>query len=261
MDFKELALRSGSVLDVPPKVAQLLAMAGVVGVILVVAGSLVGDRPETLEVDKVIHFLAYGTLAAVFVLSLKLRWCIYPLIWLALLSYAIELLQPLNMRSFDMGDAIANTLGILVGAGVGLAARLGYGYVKTELEMARIRRSLKWFPPGSVLVQEGQFIDRLYVIHMGSVILTQRQQDGNSVEIARLGVGSMFGLLPEILKIPQPTTVIAETAVQVYPIDYDELIDDVGGPQQPLGFIVRQMANELRRMSRTVAELKGGNHL
>ncbi|MGK7911027.1 MAG: cyclic nucleotide-binding domain-containing protein [Synechococcus sp.] len=257
MDFKELALRSGSVLDVPPKVAQLLALAGVVGVILVVAGSLVGDRPETLEVDKVIHFMAYGTLAAVFVLSLKLRWCLYPLIWLALLSYAIELLQPLNMRSFDIGDAIANTLGILVGAGVGLAARLGYGYVKTELETARIRRSLKSFPPGSVLLQEGQVIDRLYVIHSGTVILTQSQQDGNSVEIARLGVGSMFGLLPEILKIPQPATVTAETTVQVYPIDYDALIDDIGGSQQPLGIIVTQMANELRRMGQSIATLKG----
>ena len=257
MNFRELALRSGAVLDIPPRAARLLTLLGVIGVVLVVAGSLVGDRPETVEVDKLIHFSAYGTLATVFVLSLPLRWAIYPLIWVTLLSYAIELLQPLNMRSFDVGDAIANTLGVLIGAGLGLAVRYGYGYIKTELESDRIRRSMLTFPKGAILLEEGQLVDRFYTIRSGSVLLYKQDPNGDRVVVARLGTGKMFGLLPEVLKIPQPTTVVAETLVQIYPIDYDELIREIGGPQQPLGIVITQMAEELRNLGQTVAQRKG----
>jgi CRP-like cAMP-binding protein len=67
----------------------------------------------------------------------------------------------------------------------------------------------------------------------------------------------MFGLLAEILKIPQPVTVVAATPVQVYPIDYDELIKDVGGHRQPIGVVLTNMALELRKLGQTVADLKG----
>jgi hypothetical protein len=226
------------------------------GVILIVVGSLVGDRPETIEVDKVIHFSAYTTLATVFVLSLRPRWCIPALLGLALLSYGIEILQPLNMRSRDVDDAIANTLGVLVGAILGLAMRYGYGYVKSELESARIRRSLITLPAGATLVRQGQIVDKLYVIRMGMVILYQ-EKSGERIELGRLGPGEMFGLLAEILKMPQSVTVVAATPVQIYPIDYDELIKDVGGPKQPIGVILTCMAMELRKLGQTVADLKG----
>jgi VanZ family protein len=160
MQNQDLALRSGTVLDIAPRTARLLTLAGVLGVILVVVGSLVGDRPETIEVDKVIHFSAYTTLSIVFVLSLRPRWCIPALIGLALLSYLIEFLQPLNLRSMDVDDAIANTLGVLVGAGLGLALRYGYGYLKSELESARIRRSLITLPAGTTLVRQGEIVDK-----------------------------------------------------------------------------------------------------
>lgn len=256
MKVRELALRSGAVLDIPPNAARLLSLVGVIGVVLVVAGSLVGDRPETIEIDKLIHFSAYGTLATVFVLSLPLRWAMYPLIWLTLLSYAIELLQPFNMRSFDVGDAIANTLGVTIGAGLGLAIRYGYGYVKTELESARIRRSMLTFPAGATLLAEGQQVDKFYAIRRGSVVLYKQEPTGDRVVVTRLEAGKMFGLLPEVLKIPQPTTVVAETPVQIYPIDYDELVRDIGGPQQPLGIVIAHMADELRNLNETIVELK-----
>jgi CRP-like cAMP-binding protein len=250
-----VTLRSGTVLDMSPRTARLLTLAGVIGVILVVVGSLAGDRPETIEVDKIIHFSAYTTLAAVFVLSLRPRWCILALLGLALLSYGIELIQPLNMRALDVDDAIANTLGILVGAGLGLAMRYGYGYLKSELEAARIRRSLMAFPTGATLLRQGEIVDKLYVIRMGMVILYQ-ERNGERIELGRLGPGEMFGLLAEILKMPQSVTVVAATPVQIYPIDYDELIEDVGGPRQPIGIVLTCMALELRKLGQTVADLR-----
>jgi VanZ family protein len=112
MRTRDLVLRSGAVLDIPPRTARLLALVGAIGVITIIVESLVGNRLETIEVDKIIHFMGYATLAVVFVLSLRPRWCVPALAGLALLSYLIEILQPLNLRSFDVGDAIANTLGL-----------------------------------------------------------------------------------------------------------------------------------------------------
>jgi ABC-type uncharacterized transport system permease subunit len=83
MRTRDLVLRTGAVLDIPPRTARLLALVGAIGVITIVVESLVGNRLETIEVDKIIHFMGYTTLAVVFVLSLRPRWCIPALVGLA----------------------------------------------------------------------------------------------------------------------------------------------------------------------------------
>jgi hypothetical protein len=213
---------------------------------------------ETVEVDKIIHFMGYTTLAVVFVLSLRPRWCLTALVGLALLSYLIEILQPLNMRSVDVGDAIANTLGLATGALLGLVIRFAYGYIRTELESKRIRRSLITLRQGTTIVRQGELIERFFVIKVGLVAL-YHESNGEQVEVAQLGAGEMFGLLPEILKIPQPTTVIALTPVQIYPLDYDELIEDVGGHKQPLGIVLRYMASKLGELGETIVKMNSGS--
>jgi CRP-like cAMP-binding protein len=261
MRTRDLVLRTGAVLDIPPRTARLLTILGAIGVITIVVESLVGNRLETVEVDKIIHFMGYATLAVVFVLSLRPRWCLTALVGLALLSYLIEILQPLNLRSFDLGDAIANTLGLATGALLGLVIRFAYGYIRTELESKRIRRSLITLRQGTTIVRQGELIERFFVIKVGRVAL-YHESNGEQVEVAQLGAGEMFGLLPEILKIPQPTTVVALTPVQIYPLDYDELIEDVGGHKQPLGIVLRYMGFKLGELGETIVKLKGsGNDL
>ncbi len=171
MKNQNLARRLKTLDNVSPKNKRLLLLAGLIGGVLVVAGSLVGDRPEVLAVDKLIHFSAYGTLAAVFVLALNLRWCIYPLIWLTLLSCLIELIQPLNTRSFELGDAIANIVGVIAGASIGLVIRYWYKYLKTEMDAVRIEKNVMTFPAGTTLVEEGQRLELFFTIQKGSVIL------------------------------------------------------------------------------------------
>jgi VanZ family protein len=258
MRTRDLVLRSGAVLDIPPRTARLLALVGAIGVITIVVESLVGNRLETIEVDKIIHFMGYTTLAVVFVLSLRPRWCIPALVGLALLSYSIEILQPLNLRSVDVGDAIANTLGLATGALLGLVIRFSYGYIRTELESKRIRRSLITLRQGTTIVRQGELIERFFVIKVGRVAL-YHESNGEQVEVAQLGAGEMFGLLPEILKIPQPTTVVALTPVQIYPLDYDELIENVGGHKQPLGIVLRYMASKLGELGETIVKMNSGS--
>ncbi|MGB5634132.1 MAG: cyclic nucleotide-binding domain-containing protein [Waterburya sp.] len=262
MRTRDLVLRTGAVLDIPPRTASLLGTVAAIGVITIVVESLVGNRLETIEVDKILHFMGYASLAVVFLLSLRPKFCIPTLVGLALLSYLIEILQPLNMRSLDVGDAIANTLGLVTGALLGLVIRFSYGYIRTELESKRMRRSLITLGQGTTIVRQGELIDRFFVIKMGLVALYQ-ESNGEQVEVAQLGTGEMFGLLAEILKIPQPTTVVALTpVVQIYPLDYDELIKDFGGHKQPLGILLRYMASKLGELGETIVQVKNpGNDL
>jgi len=50
--------------------------------------------------------------------------------------------------------------------------------------------------------------------------------------------------------------VVAETAVQLYRLDYDKLIADVGGRSQPLGIVLDDLAADLREAWQSVATLK-----
>lgn len=241
----ELALRSRQVLDLGPRQARLIFLGGVAGIVLVVVASLVGNRPETIAVDKLLHFGGYATLAAVFVLALAPRWYGPSLAGLVGTGVLIELLQPLNLRTFDPADALANALGVLLGAAAGLGARLVYGYLKTELAEFQVQHQLLSFAPGEVIVREGQRVDQFYVIKEGTVGLYCREGEAD-VLVARAYPGEMFGLLAEILHRPLVTTVVAETPVVLYRTDYDRLIADVGGREQPLGIVLDHLATDLQ---------------
>ena len=247
----ELTLRTRRVLDVGPRQARLIFVAGAAGVVLLVVASLIGNQQQTVGVDKLLHFGGYATLAAVFTLSLPPRWYVPALIVLASIGLLIELVQPLNLRTFDPADAAANTLGILVGAAAGLGMRLIYGYLKTELIERQVQQSLLCFRPGEVIVREGQRIDQFYVIKTGVVAL-YRRENGADVLVTRESAGEMFGLLEEILREPVLTTAVAETEVQLYRTDYDKLIADVGGREQPLGIVLDNLAADLQEAWKSI---------
>lgn len=253
---RELALRSGRVLDFPPRCARLLTMGGACAVIVIVVASLTGNRPATVGVDKLLHFFGYAALATLLVVGLRSRWLVAALTATVALGILIEVLQPLNRRTFDPADALANALGVLVGAALGVALRVGYGYLRTDLASAWVRRNLCEALPGTVLAREGVQLDRFFVVRRGTVGL-YRRRGGRQVEVARVGPGEMFGLPATILRAPQPATAVALTPVEAYPLDYDQLIDAVGGRDQPLGVIAQALAAELRLAWGLVAEARG----
>lgn len=151
-------------LDLPPRTDRVVLGAGLVALVIIVVQSLVGNRAETVAVDKLLHLGAYATLAALGVLALRPRHLVVFLLLLAGLSYPIELVQPLTMRTLDAGDALANTIGVGLGAAAGLLGRLLYGYLRTELTTVHIRRTLVRLPAGATIVRVGEAIDRFWII-------------------------------------------------------------------------------------------------
>jgi hypothetical protein len=183
-----LALRSRRVLDIAPRTARVIAFAGATGVVFLVVGSLLGNRPATIGVDKMLHLSGYAVLAALFILSLRPRWYLPALAGLAALGLLIEFVQPLNRRTFDLGDALFNAVGLAIGAAAGLGVRLTYGYVKTELASACVRRNLIGVEPGATIVREGAHIDQFFIVKSGTVALYQ-QGDGERVLVSSVEPG------------------------------------------------------------------------
>jgi hypothetical protein len=74
--------------------------------------------------DKVIHFAAYTLLAFIPVLAFRLRTGLACAVAMIALGVALEFAQRLSPgRMFEVADMVANTLGVLAGAGAALAAR------------------------------------------------------------------------------------------------------------------------------------------
>ena len=90
----------------------------------IVVGSLTPapEDPMVQTNDKIIHFVAYGTLAFLAVMHRpSVRTTIYAIMAVILAGGIIELLQPLVGRDNNWGDILANTAGACIG---GLAAIL-----------------------------------------------------------------------------------------------------------------------------------------
>ena len=74
--------------------------------------------------DKLVHFMAFAALA--FPLARTRRFGLFPvLIGASAFGGIIELIQPSFNRSAELSDWIADTVGVLIGIGLGLAYRRG----------------------------------------------------------------------------------------------------------------------------------------
>ena len=250
---KKFPLVSGRWLDLPPKITRILLMLGALGMILVMAGSLVGKQAGTIGIDKIIHCSAYALLGTTLVIGLPAKRAIVGLLGLALFSYLIELLQPLNARSRDFADAYANTAGVCIGGSLGLVLQMTFSWLWTELHEARLRRTLARYKTGEIILEEGQRIERFHVVRSGRVTIS-REENGEQVEVEVAGPGEPFGLIAEVLDKPQPNTVKALEPTEVYTLDYDDIEDAIGGHDQPAAKIMRSLARELDSAQEHLAE-------
>jgi CRP-like cAMP-binding protein len=236
---------SQTVLDVPPRIRLLLIIAGMIGIGLIGMESLVGNRPETVPIDKIIHFSGYSVLACVFVLGLRPALFVPLLLTLVAMGMTIEFLQTLTGRQFDPADQYANILGVAVGGAVGLLLRSGYAYLRRELATAQVRRRLRVFPPGHTIFRQGDPAPHLYIIKSGQVRLT-REVDGAAVDLAVFEPGEVIGAVAAIQGLPAYGTAKAVTRATLYRMNLEQLMDSAGGREQPVSTVLRLLARYVR---------------
>ena len=97
-----------------------IPLTAVVTTVLTVAMLWPLEAPEGS--DKLVHFIAFAALA--FPLARTGRLGLLPVfIGASAFGAIIELIQPIFNRSADLNDWVADTLGALIGIGLGLAYR------------------------------------------------------------------------------------------------------------------------------------------
>jgi CRP-like cAMP-binding protein len=247
------AILSGVMYDIPLWMRGLLVVAGFSAVVVVVIASLTGNKEYTIEVDKLLHFGGYTTLAVIFVLGLRPIYCFPAIVLLGLLGFAIEYLQPFNGRSRDMSDGVANLIGLTVGTVIGLVLRLLLRAIRTSATHLRLLRRRRTYSTGAIILREGTSVTEFYVIERGEVQLT-RKVDGRPQVVGTLGPGDVFGLLGVLQAQPQYTTVEAVDDVTAYGVALAELLETSSGKQEPIAAVLKVLAKYVRALADRVVE-------
>lgn len=225
-------------IDLPRRVRKILISAGVLGFIMVATGSLIGVGRGSIEIDKIIHCTAYTFISIVLVLGLPFRLSVFGLIAVALASYGVEYLQPLNGRTGDFYDALANTSGVFLGAGLGLLGRWLSSTLWSEFQELRMQRNLRKWEVGEVVFKAGETLKHFWVIKSGRIEVT------NPSGIVELGPGDILGLRSELLNLPSTETAITLSELVAWELDAEKMIEESGGAKQPLAIILNALMKQ-----------------
>lgn len=93
----------------------------------------------------------------------------------------------------------------------------------SELAIVAGAASEKKYLPGEEVFSQGERATALYLIQFGSVRIHQRTDNGDSVEVARLGAGAHFGEMAFLDGETRSATATAVENTTITALDYDKL--------------------------------------
>ncbi len=104
------------------------------------------------------------------------------------------------------------------------------------------------FPENTIIIEEGEPGDTLYLIIEGSVTVIKRQADGNYLELDQIDAGDYFGEMALFEDIPRTATIRTISACHVLSLnkhEFEEIVHEY--PQIPLA-ICRVLSGRIRRL-------------
>ncbi|RYZ07723.1 MAG: cyclic nucleotide-binding domain-containing protein [Myxococcales bacterium] len=108
------------------------------------------------------------------------------------------------------------------------------------------------FPPGSVIIREGDVGEDAYMIVSGRCQVMRRVGDQQEL-ITTMGAGDVFGEMALLLSEPRAATVVAEDNVTVLVLDQRTLSAGLGADGWT-GALVRALAQRFRDLEHTIRE-------
>lgn len=230
----------------------MIVVLGFAGAVMVLVASLESAGGHKIETDKLLHFGGYFTLALLFVVGLSPTLYVVGILGLAGLGLLVELLQPLQGRSRDMSDMLANGIGITAGALLGLMIRMVLSWVRTELADKDERRRTEHFASGAVVFEQGEQSRDLYVVRRGRVKIVRRSAKGDQ-ELEQAVEGDVVGEMGVIQEQPRYAAAIAMEDSDLYRVDVKQMRQVCEG-EGPLSPLVRTLARRLRDTSARLEE-------
>ena len=88
----------------------------------------------------------------------------------------------------------------------------------------------------------------------------QHNENGKLVTLGTLEQGSVFGLVSEALDVKQEETITAKEECLVYELDYESIILEAGGEEQPISLLLKALIKQYdKQMDSLVDELEDHN--
>lgn len=118
----------------------------------------------------------------------------------------------------------------------------------------------RFFPEGHVIIAEGDAAQSAYIIQSGSVVVT-KDKNGKSVELARLGVGDIFGETALLFDEPRIASVKALEDCNLIIITRQVMEEKLKDSDPTIRAIVKMMKERLKaantdRVQKTPTEVQ-----
>ena len=115
----------------------------------------------------------------------------------------------------------------------------------SELETVQSAAELKQCNPGDEITSQGESAKSLFLVEYGSIKIHLTEENGESVEIARLGSGSHFGEMPFLDGEPRSASATAIEPSEIVVVNYDKLSEIMAEHQGIAVHFYRQFAHFL----------------
>lgn len=129
-----------------------------------------------------------------------------------------------------------------------------------DIDALRMVATVKQYPAGAVLCQQGAVEKIFYILRQGTVKITQRLSDTEELLIAVRKPGEFFGEMALVDNSPRSATVTATTAVDVLEIDeatFTRVLHD--SPELALTLLHNSLTELRDTMQREIGELQQKN--
>ncbi len=123
-----------------------------------------------------------------------------------------------------------------------------------ELDIVTATSSMEVHNSGDEIFSQGEKAKAIYLIQNGEVKIQQTTENGDPIEITRLGPGSHFGEMPLLDGEPRSATAATLTRSEVLRIDYEKILNVMADHPAIAIYFYRQFAHFLCGRLRTTTK-------
>ena len=122
--------------------------------------------------------------------------------------------------------------------------------------MSQKKPQIKNFPAGTIILQEGDVSDGVYILLSGRVVISRRDDFGRNLVLAELAEGEVFGEMGLISHEPCSATVSTVGDVQVRFFNKKEFVKAMADNFSSVEAILSTLFQRMRQMNLRVMELE-----
>ena len=241
--------------EIPPRLKQVIFVAGIAGAFLVFMGSLSSNEPTLASTDKLIHFSGYFLLGSLFSIGLRPLYWAPAIILLIGGGVALEYLQTFVGRNFELEDMYVNTLGVFVGFFVGMVGRRIFKYVQDELLNIAAHKQTVFIEKGDTIFDQGEPSDYVYVVIRGQVEIIRTVANKDTL-LGIVSPGEVFGEMGVIRNDVRYAMARATENSSLFIMNKSQMLYNAQGIQHPCIPVVHALAKRLAETNMRLEELK-----